>query len=62
VSGGGEDAAGRARPALHLAATGAAPEVSLGDTVAARAVELAGEPAISLTHTDHVARAVAILR
>jgi holo-[acyl-carrier protein] synthase len=81
-------AAGRARPALHLAArfcakeavakalgltgwsfrdvevvaTGAAPEVRLSGTVAARAAELGGELAISLTHTDDVAGAVAILR
>src|SRR3954453_18160175 len=83
-----EYAAGRARPAMHLAArfcakeavakalgltrwsfrdvevvaTGAAPEVRLSGTVAARAAELGGELAISLTHTDDVAGAVAVLR
>jgi len=81
-------AAGRARPAMHLAArfcakeavakalglagwsfrdvevvaTEAAPEVRLSGSVAARAAELGGELAISLTHTDDVAGAVAILR
>jgi holo-[acyl-carrier protein] synthase len=83
-----EYAAGRGRPAMHLAArfcakeavakalgmtgwnfrdvevvaTGAAPEVRLSGSVAARAAELGGEVAISLTHTDEVAGAVAILR
>jgi holo-[acyl-carrier protein] synthase len=83
-----EYAAGRARPALHLAArfcakeavakalgltgwsfrdvevvaTGAAPEVRLSGTVADRAAELGGDVTISLTHTDDVAGAVAILR
>ena len=73
-----EYAAGRARPAMHLAArfcakeavakalgltgwsfrdvevvaTDAAPELRLSGTVAARAAELGGELAISLTHTD----------
>ena len=73
-----EYAAGRARPAMHLAArfcakeavakalgltgwsfrdvevvaTDAAPEVRLSGRVAARAAELGGEMAISLTHTD----------
>ena len=81
-------AAGRARPAEHLAArfcakeavakalgvrgwgfrevevvaTEAAPEVRLSGSVAARAADLGGEVAISLTHTDEVAGAVAILR
>lgn len=81
-------AAGRARPAMHLAvrfcakeavakalgltgwsfrdvevvATGAAPEVRLTGSVAERAAELGGTIAISLTHTDDVAGAVAILR
>ena len=40
----------------------AAPELRLSGTVAARAAELGGELAISLTHTDEVAGAVAILR
>jgi holo-[acyl-carrier protein] synthase len=83
-----EYAAGRPRPAMHLAArfcakeavakalgltrwnfrdvevvaTGAAPELRLSGTVAARVAELGGELAISLTHTDEVAGAVAILR
>ena len=83
-----EYAAGRARPAMHLAArfcakeavakalgltgwsfrdvevvaTGAAPEVRLTGTVAERAAELGGTIAISLTHTNDVAGAVAILR
>ena len=81
-------AAGRKRPAMHLAArfcakeavakalgltgwsfrdvevvaTDAAPEVRLSGSVAARAAELGGELAISLTHTDDVAGAVAVLR
>jgi holo-[acyl-carrier protein] synthase len=83
-----EYAAGRARPAMHLAArfcakeavakalgltgwsfrdvevvaTAAAPQVRLTGTVAERAAELGGTVAISLTHTDDVAGAVAILR
>jgi holo-[acyl-carrier protein] synthase len=83
-----EYAAGRARPAMHLAArfcakeavakalgltgwsfrdvevvaTGAAPEVRLSGAVAERAAELGGRVAISLTHTDDVAGAVAIVR
>jgi holo-[acyl-carrier protein] synthase len=83
-----EYAAGRGRPAMHLAArfcakeavakalgmtgwnfrdvevvaTGAAPEVRLSGSVAARAAELGGEVAISLTHTDEMAGAVAIVR
>jgi holo-[acyl-carrier protein] synthase len=83
-----EYAAGRGRPAMHLAArfcakeavakalgmtgwnfrdvevvaTGAAPEVRLSGSVAARAAELGGEVAISLTHTNEMAGAVAILR
>jgi hypothetical protein len=43
-------------------ATGAAPLFRLTGTVAARAGELGGEVAISLTHTDELAGAVAILR
>ena len=42
--------------------SGAAPEVRLTGTVAARAAELGGQIAISLTHTDDVAGAVAVLR
>src|SRR4029079_12301784 len=83
-----EYAAGRARPAVRLAAgfgakegvakalgltawsfrdvevvaTDAAPEVRLSGTVAARAAELGGELAISLTHTHAMAGAVAIVK
>ena len=47
---------------VEVIATGAAPEVRLTGTVAQRAAELGGTIAISLTHTDDVAGAVAILR
>ena len=47
---------------VEVVATGAAPELRLSGAVAARAAELGGELAISLTHTDEVAGAVAILR
>src|SRR5215210_25452 len=47
---------------VEVVATGAAPELRLSGSVAARAAELGGELAISLTHTDEVAGAVAILR
>jgi holo-[acyl-carrier protein] synthase len=47
---------------VEVVATDAAPEVRLSGTVAARAAELGGEIAISLTHTDDLAGAVAILR
>jgi holo-[acyl-carrier protein] synthase len=47
---------------VEVVATGGAPELRLSGTVAARAAELGGELAISLTHTDEVAGAVAILR
>ena len=47
---------------VEVVATGAAPEVRLSGTVAERAAELGGTIAISLTHTDDVAGAVAILR
>ena len=47
---------------VEVVATEAAPEVRLSGTVAARAAELGGELAISLTHTDELAGAVAILR
>ena len=47
---------------VEVVATDAAPEVRLTGTVAARAAELGGELAISLTHTHDVAGAVAILR
>jgi holo-[acyl-carrier protein] synthase len=47
---------------VEVVATGAAPEVRLSGSVAVRAAELGGELAISLTHTDDVAGAVAVLR
>jgi phosphopantetheinyl transferase (holo-ACP synthase) len=47
---------------VEVVATEAAPELRLSGSVAARAAELGGELAISLTHTDDVAGAVAILR
>jgi holo-[acyl-carrier protein] synthase len=47
---------------VEVVATDAAPELRLSGTVAARAAQLGGELAISLTHTNEVAGAVAILR
>ena len=47
---------------VEVVATGAAPEVRLSGTVAARAAELGGEVAISLTHTHELAGAVAIVK
>jgi holo-[acyl-carrier protein] synthase len=47
---------------VEVVATGAGPEVRLSGSVAVRAAELGGELAISLTHTDDVAGAVAVLR
>jgi holo-[acyl-carrier protein] synthase len=47
---------------VEVVPTGAAPEVRLTGVVAERAGELGGEVAISLTHTDELAGAVAILR
>ena len=47
---------------VEVVATDAAPEVRLSGAVAARAAELGGELAISLTHTDAVAGAIAIVR
>jgi holo-[acyl-carrier protein] synthase len=47
---------------VEVVATDAAPQLRLSGTVAARAAELGGELAISLTHTDELAGAVAILR
>ena len=47
---------------VEVVATGAAPEVRLSGTVAARAAELGGELAISLTHTRRLAGAVAIVQ
>jgi holo-[acyl-carrier protein] synthase len=47
---------------VEVVATDAAPQLRLSGSVAARAAELGGELAISLTHTDDVAGAVAVLR
>src|SRR5215207_7732471 len=47
---------------VEVVATDAAPEVRLSGSVAARAAELGGELAISLTHTDDVAGAIAVMR
>src|SRR3954464_14805331 len=47
---------------VEVVATEAAPEVRLSGTAAERARELGAEPAVSLTHTDTTAGAVAILR
>jgi holo-[acyl-carrier protein] synthase len=47
---------------VEVVATDAAPRVRLSGSVAERAAELGGEVAISLTHTDELAGAVAILR
>ena len=47
---------------VEVVATEAAPELRLSGSVAARAAELGGELAISLTHTDGMAGAVAVLR
>src|SRR5918999_4657430 len=44
---------------VEVVATGAAPRVRLSGSVAARAAELGGDVAISLTHTDDLAGAVA---
>jgi holo-[acyl-carrier protein] synthase len=46
---------------VEVVATGAAPEVRLSGTAAARAAELGAHPRISLTHTRSTAAAVAIL-
>jgi holo-[acyl-carrier protein] synthase len=47
---------------VEVVATGGAPEVRLAGRVAARAAELGVTAAISLTHTDTVAGAVALVR
>ena len=47
---------------VEVVATGAAPEVRLSGRAARRAAELGVEPAVSLTHTDTTAGAVAVLR
>jgi holo-[acyl-carrier protein] synthase len=47
---------------VEVVATDAAPAVRLSGAAAARARELGAEPAVSLTHTDTTAGAVAILR
>jgi holo-[acyl-carrier protein] synthase len=46
---------------VEVVATGAAPEVRLSGSVARRAEELGVRARISLTHTDTVAGAVAVL-
>ena len=46
---------------VEVIATGAAPEVSLSGSVAARAAELGVTASVSLTHTDTTAGAVALL-
>jgi holo-[acyl-carrier protein] synthase len=46
---------------VEVVATGAAPQVRLSGSVAARAAELGVEATISLTHTDTTAGAVALL-
>ena len=47
---------------VEVVASGGAPELRLSGAVAERARELGVEPAISLTHTDTTAGAVAVLR
>ena len=47
---------------VEVVATGGAPALRLSGAVAERARQLGAEPAISLTHTDTTAGAVAILR
>jgi holo-[acyl-carrier protein] synthase len=47
---------------VEVVATDAAPELRLSGSVAARAAELGGELAISLTHTEEMAGAVTVLR
>jgi holo-[acyl-carrier protein] synthase len=47
---------------VEVVATDAAPEVRLSGAVAARAAEIGGELAISLTHTRDIAGAVAIVK
>ena len=46
---------------VEVVATGAAPQVRLSGSVAARAAELGVQATISLTHTDSTAGAVALL-
>jgi holo-[acyl-carrier protein] synthase len=47
---------------VEVVATGAAPEVRLSGGVAARAAELGVTATVSLTHTDSLAGAVALLQ
>ena len=47
---------------VEVVATGAAPEVRLSGSVAARAAELSVSACVSLTHTDTTAGAVALLQ
>jgi holo-[acyl-carrier protein] synthase len=46
---------------VEVVATGAAPEVRLSGSIARRADELGVRAQVSLTHTDSVAGAVAVL-
>jgi holo-[acyl-carrier protein] synthase len=47
---------------VEVVATGAAPEVRLTGSAAARAAELGASVSVSLTHTDTLAAAVAAVR
>ena len=47
---------------VEVIATGAAPEISLTGSVAARAAELGVTASVSLTHTDTTAGAIALLQ
>jgi holo-[acyl-carrier protein] synthase len=47
---------------VEVVATGGPPEVRLSGRAAARASELGVNPVVSLTHTDTVAGAVALLQ
>jgi holo-[acyl-carrier protein] synthase len=47
---------------VEVVATGGAPEVALSGSVGRRAAELGVTASVSLTHTDTVAGAVALLR
>jgi holo-[acyl-carrier protein] synthase len=47
---------------VEVVATGAAPQISLTGSVAARAAELGVTASVSLTHTDTTAGAVALLQ
>jgi holo-[acyl-carrier protein] synthase len=47
---------------VEVVATGAAPQIALTGSVAARAAELGVTASVSLTHTDTTAAAVALLQ